>query len=306
MSKNNYTDRIDKVINYIENNLSEKITLDSMAEISHFSKYHFSRVFTSLVGVTPIAYLTKERLKKSISLLVNSNTSILEISTLCGFESISNFNVVFKKQFNKSPSKVRKDVGNNSNILTILSNKQRDSGNPPRYDESVNNNFLRRIWQMNISIKVLPDYEVAFVRHIGSYLDTSKAWESIGAWAWKNGFLPPEQYFIGISLDDPNSTEENECRYDACVTIPQSFKIENHSGVQFRILPGGLYGLYSFYDTIDKLAIAYQSIFGQWLPNSEYDPDERHCLEFCMNNPLEDQERKAKVDLYIPIKPRTS
>lgn len=165
---------------------------------------------------------------------------------------------------------------------------------------------LFSIWKMNISIKELPDYEVAFVRHFGSYLDTFKAWESLGVWAGKNGLFPPEQYFIGISLDDPNSTEETECRYDACVTIPQAFKKENHSEVQFRILPGGLYGLYNFYDTIDKLAIAYQSIFGQWLPNSEYDPDERNCLEFCMNNPYDDPEGKAKVDLYIPIKPRTS
>ncbi|MFB9274463.1 GyrI-like domain-containing protein [Cohnella cellulosilytica] len=107
-----------------------------------------------------------------------------------------------------------------------------------------------------------------------------------------------------MSLDDPNTTEEHECRYDACVTLPQSFIKENESEVQFRKLPGGLYGLYHFYDTIDKLGIAYQSIFGQWLPHSEFDPDERECLEFCMNNPFEDPEGKAKVDLYIPIRVR--
>lgn len=70
------------------------------------------------------------------------------------------------------------------------------------------------------------------------------------------------------------------------------------------MLPGGLYGLYQFYDTIDKLGIAYQSIFAQWLPKSEYDPDERDYLEFCMNNPFEDPDGKAKVDLYIPLKTR--
>lgn len=75
-------------------------------------------------------------------------------------------------------------------------------------------------------------------------------------------------------------------------------------GIQFITLAGGLYGLYSFYDTIDKLGFAYQSIFSKWLPYSEYDPDERECLEFCMNNPIEDPEGKAKVDLYIPIRAR--
>ncbi|MCF2946069.1 AraC family transcriptional regulator [Paenibacillus tarimensis] len=110
--------------------------------------------------------------------------------------------------------------------------------------------------------------------------------------------------YIGISLDDPSVTEEYACRYDACVTIPPDAREEGGSEVEFRTLPGGLYGLYSFYDTIDKLAIAYQSIYGQWLPNSIYEPDDRHCLEFCMNNPAEDPEGKAKIDLYIPLVPR--
>lgn len=60
--------------------------------------------------------------------------------------------------------------------------------------------------------------------------------------------------------------------------------------------------MYPFYDTIEKFAIAYQVVYGQWMPGSEYDPDDKPCLEFCMNNPFEDPDGKAKVNLYIPIK----
>ncbi|QJD83258.1 AraC family transcriptional regulator [Cohnella herbarum] len=304
MNKSNYVDRINNVFVLIENKLNDKLTLDSMAEAAHFSKYHFSRVFTAMVGMTPLAYLTKARLDKSIHYLADAQKTILEISILCGFESASNFNAAFKKQFNKTPSEVRKNLNKDSNISLFLGNMQEDESNSSRYDESIKNNFLRRIWQMNVSIKELPEYEIAFVRHIGSYLDTYKAWQKLGEWTSKHLLYPPEQYFIGISLDNPNVTEENECRYDACVTLPYSFIKDNNSDVQIRKLPGGLYGLYNFYDTIDKLGIVYQSIFGQWLPNSEFDPDDRDCLEFCMNNPFEDPEGKAKVDLYIPIKAR--
>lgn len=157
---------------------------------------------------------------------------------------------------------------------------------------------------MNVTIKELPSFEVAYVRHVGSYLETYKAWGKLGEWAGKNGLFPPEQTFIGISLDDPSVTEEIACRYDACVTIPVEFNKEAHSDVGFARLPGGLYGMYHFYDTVDKFAITYQSIFGQWLPNSEYEPDDRYCLEYCMNNPSEDPEGKAKIDLYVPIKKR--
>ena len=159
---------------------------------------------------------------------------------------------------------------------------------------------------MNISIRELPDLEVAFVRHVGSYLDTQRAWDKLGEWANKNNLFPPEHSFIGISLDDPNSTDEYACRYDACVTIHPDFKSRSDPEILFKSISGGLYGLYQFYDTIDKFAIAYQIVYGQWLPNSDYVPDDKPCLEFSMNNPSNDPERKAKIDLYIPIKKRTN
>ncbi|MFC7750224.1 GyrI-like domain-containing protein [Paenibacillus thermoaerophilus] len=157
---------------------------------------------------------------------------------------------------------------------------------------------------MNVSVKELPEYEVAYVRHVGSYMDTHQAWAKLEIWAKENGLSPANAYFIGISLDDPNTVEECACRYDACVTIPEGFPRENHGEIRFRKLPGGWFALYRFYDTVDKLAIAYQSLFGQWLPNSGYDADDRPCLEFCMNDPANDAEGKCKVDLYIPIKRR--
>lgn len=154
---------------------------------------------------------------------------------------------------------------------------------------------------MNIEVKELPGYQVAFVRHVGSYLETSKAWDTLRQWTINN-HLSPAEYYIGISLDDPGVTDEYACRYDACITIPDGFAKEYDANIAYQALPGGLYALYKFYDTIDKLAIAYQSVYGQWLPNSNYEPDDRHALEFCMNDPYTDPEGKANVHLYIPVK----
>lgn len=92
---------------------------------------------------------------------------------------------------------------------------------------------------MNVMMKELPAFEVAYVRHVGSYLETYKAWAKLGEWAGQNGLFPPEQAFIGISLDDPAATEEFACRYDACVTVPDSLNREDAPPeVQFRTLPG--------------------------------------------------------------------
>ncbi|WP_019639817.1 AraC family transcriptional regulator [Paenibacillus fonticola] len=302
---NDYKERIDRVVKYIEDNSNQKLNLDILAGVSNFSKYHFTRIFTSIVGVTPVAFVNRERLQKAVYLLVETNKTILEISNQCGFESVSTFNALFKKHYSKTPSDVRNNLRKNSNFSLHLSNKQEELFSLQDYNRKKENGLLKRAWENMITIKQLPEHEVAYVRHVGSYLDTHVAWDKLGRWASQQGLTSENQHFIGISLDDGNLVDEFACRYDACVTLPSGFDRQEHKmHVEFKTLPGGMYALYSYYDTIDRFVLTYQNVFGLWLPNSEYDADDRSCLEFCLNDPAKDQEGKCKVDLYIPIKKR--
>lgn len=304
---NDYMERIHNVTAYINEHLSEKLTLDKLAAVSNFSKFHFSRIFSAVVGISPAAYIVNQRVHRAVTYLQETDKPVVEVSLLCGFESVSHFNATFKKHVNMTPSELRKESGTKvSKISQYKSNIAKEQHHSSRYDQKESNHFLRRIWKMNITITELPAFEVAYVRHVGSYLETYHAWQQLGQWAHEQKLYPPEQCFIGISLDDPAVVEEEACRYDACVTLPAEFnkRAAADASVQFKQLSAGLYGKYCFYDTLDKFALAYHSLFGQWLPSSEYEPDDRDCLEFCMNDPASDPEGKARIDLYIPIKPR--
>ncbi|GKS13051.1 AraC family transcriptional regulator [Paenibacillus chitinolyticus] len=303
--KHEYADRIGKVIAYIEENSSRKLDLDALAGVSNFSKYHFSRIFAVVTGVTPAVYVTRKRLENAVRLLKDTDRTVLDIAHSCGFESLSTFNGVFKRRHGKSPSELRREL-QDRNFSLGDRKKREEPSSSHEYDESAGNgnHFLRRIWSMNVTLKELPDLEVAFVRHTGSYLETGRAWETLGSWAGRNGLTPERQQFIGISLDDPSLVDEFACRYDACVTLPPGFEREGHTGVSFKKLEGGSYGRYAFYDTVDKLALAYANLYGNWLPRSGYEADDRYALEFCMNDPFRDPEGKAKVDLYIPVRPK--
>ncbi|MNB76888.1 Regulatory protein SoxS [compost metagenome] len=299
---NDYKQRIGAVLQFIEEHIGEDIRLDTLAEVSNFSKYHFSRVFSAIIHKSPVNYLTERRLHHAAAYLTATDKTMLDISALCGFNSLSSFNAAFKKAYNTTPSAMRKSLLNPSNIPSVTGNKPEELSPSKDYDlKSTSNNFLRRVWGMNIELKELPGYKVAYVRHAGSYLDTYKVWETLGTWVRSSG-LPATETYIGISLDDPGVTDESSCRYDACITVPEGFTASDDAGIAFRYLPGGTYALYKFYDTIDKLAIAYQSVYGGWLPSSGYEPDDRDALEFCMNDPYSDPEGMAKVDLYVPIK----
>ena len=67
---NKYKIRIDQVIQYIESNLSNKISLTEVANVSHFSAYHFHRIFTGIIGETVNDYIVRRRLERAINLLI--------------------------------------------------------------------------------------------------------------------------------------------------------------------------------------------------------------------------------------------
>lgn len=302
---------IKRVLDYISENSGEKLNLERLAAVSGFSKYHFSRIFTAAVGMTPVAYVNRVRLQKAAGLLAQTDISILTLAGECGFESVSTFNALFKKHFGRTPFEVRKSrgqgaaEGDNRNFSEVLRNQAGEQGLPGGYNGGSTNHLLKRAWDRMITIRELPDYEVASVRHVGSYLDTGEAWDKLGRWAAEQGLTPGQCHFIGVSLDDGNFTEELACRYDACVSLPLGFERDGHEGVvEFQTLPGGLFATYSFYDTIDQFVLAYQHVYGLWLPNSDYVADDRPCLELCLNNPALDEAGKARIDLCVPIKAR--
>lgn len=306
-----HNEAVKRVLDHISENSGEKLNLEQLAAVSGFSKYHFSRIFTAAVGMTPVAYVNRIRLQRAAELLVRTDHSILALAGECGFESVSTFNSLFKKHFGRTPFEVRKSrwqgaaSGEDRNFSEVLRNQTGERVLPGGYNGDSTNSLLKRAWDRMITIRELPNYEVASVRHVGSYLDTGRAWDKLGHWAARQGLAPGQVQFIGVSLDDGNFTEELACRYDACVSLPPGFEREGHSGeVAFQMLPGGLFATYSFYDTIDQFVLAYQHVYGLWLPNSDYAADDRPCLELCLNNPALDEAGKARIDLCIPIKAR--
>lgn len=100
---------IDAVLEYINENYKEQISVDDMTERIHMSKYHFIRVFRRVMGVTPYSYLTNHRINRSKELLRSTQLSIAEISEECGFLDPGNFIAQFKKRTGMRPMQYRRD-----------------------------------------------------------------------------------------------------------------------------------------------------------------------------------------------------
>lgn len=102
-------ERITRILNYIEHNYGEPLSLTDMANKEFLSPSYFSRYFKQFVGVNFSKYLTSVRLKHSKEDLVHSSESIFQIASRNGFTTAKQFALAFKTTYNQTPASYRKE-----------------------------------------------------------------------------------------------------------------------------------------------------------------------------------------------------
>lgn len=102
---------VERVINSMYENLGEPITIDDMARTAMFSKFHFSRVFQRVTGISPGRFLSAVRLQEAKQLLVSTSLTIAEISHRVGYNSIGTFSSRFRSSVGLSPTEYRQRGG---------------------------------------------------------------------------------------------------------------------------------------------------------------------------------------------------
>lgn len=116
---NIHHDYIEKLLyacNYIASHYNEDLSLEEVASVVGFSKFHFSRLFKKFTNTTFYNYLIAQRIYKAELMLANSDTKILDIAMSTGFNSISTFNRIFKSIKGCSPTDFRKSMNSNKHI----------------------------------------------------------------------------------------------------------------------------------------------------------------------------------------------
>lgn len=101
--------RVLKVKNYIAKNYTEEIRLNTLADIAGMSPSAFSRFFKLRTGRNLSEYIIEQRLGYASRMLVDTSNSVAEICYACGFNNLSNFNRIFKKKKNCSPTEFREN-----------------------------------------------------------------------------------------------------------------------------------------------------------------------------------------------------
>jgi AraC family transcriptional regulator len=99
-----------RVMDFIEEHLSEDVSLDVLADPVRLSPYHFLRSFKQSFGEPPYRYWTGRRTERAKALLANPRTSVTEIALDVGFHGTSAFSTTFHRVTGQTPTDHRRDL----------------------------------------------------------------------------------------------------------------------------------------------------------------------------------------------------
>lgn len=101
---------VQKVLDYIEENIKNEINIGKIAKSVGYSKFHLNRIFSECTGITIYKYLQSRRLTIAAEKLIKTNESITQIAYEAGYDSQQAFSFAFKQLY-VHPPKIYRSIG---------------------------------------------------------------------------------------------------------------------------------------------------------------------------------------------------
>jgi len=294
-----YQVRIDRVLQYIEANLTNQISLTEVANVSYFSPYHLHRIFSAIMGETVNDYIVRRRLEKAVNILIfKTQLPITQVALDCGFSSSANFSKAVKLYFGFSPTEIRNpDKIKDSKIGKIYSKYGKVFCPADLYPSRITNEVTKspnlEDTNMKVEVRDFDSRRVCILASKRGYEPESiyTAWDKLIDWAASNGITQDAQQRFAFAYDNPTITPADKCRYDAAIVIGSN--IEVNPPFTTSEIPKGKYAVLYFKGIPEDTIKAQLGLYSDWLPNSGFEPDNFPMLEHYLND--------ARVDGYVEM-----
>ncbi|MBD2768648.1 AraC family transcriptional regulator [Hymenobacter sp. BT664] len=275
-----------RAIQFIERNLDKKILLKDIAQEAFLSEYHFHRIFKSLTGETVKEFSLRLKIERAAIRLKHSKDTIGQIASENGYENHETFTRSFKKYFQLTPQEYR------DSIQQITIRKQTDY----RSKEI----SLEKLQIIEPTVKHLPDLHLAYIRHTGSYENVASSFQRLMVWAATQLILKLKPTTIGIVHDNPDLTDEEKTRFDACVVLNKEIKPKGEIG--FKKIEGGKFAVFRHKGNYDNFYTIYDYIYNVCLFDKGWELADKPALEWYIKSPPFTKPENYITDFCIPIK----
>ncbi len=307
MTLERYRDRVALALRFIEENLDQSLCLDDIAASSHFSPFHFHRIFQSIMGESVNDYVVRRRMETAVHLLVYERTlRVTDVAVAVGYSSTANFSKAFRAYFGVSPSQIRNPTGSTISKIGKLSRKYGKTFDPcelyPRLvpDGRHNDSINEEDRKMHVDVIEREEAAICFLNSPQGYLPESihQTWKKLIEWGTSAGIPADEQQYFALCHSNPAVTPVEKCRYEASLVIPPDVQVNAPFGRSS--IPAGKYARVYYKGAAEDTSQAHLTIFNTWLPESGFEPDDYPSMEHYLNDVNKDG--FVEMEVYLKLK----
>lgn len=286
----NYRERLYQLLDYIDSNLDDDLTVEKLSSIACLSKHHFHRQFSSLFGITAFVYIRQARMKRaSYQLAFKKDMKIIDIAFANNYESSEAFSRAFSLAVGLSPSQFREQP--DWKIWETAEEKLKRVRN--QRIKSIESDRLVEI----VSFK---EVSVAAITHVGALYLIGNTIKVFNDWCGQNNIAIEEERLFNIVYDDPETTEPDKYTCEICVSTELDIA-ENKYGVVGKVIPSGKYAVIRHIGPDQSINQSISYLYAYWLEESDEElrdsPIFFERISIFPNVP----EAQVTTDIYLPL-----
>ena len=281
-----WIESIGEVINYIEENLTKEIEMDTIAKRVYISPVYFQKGFTMLCGLTLGEYIRRRRLTLAGSELVSTDKKIIDIALEYGYDSPDSFTKAFLRFHGVTPTAVRKDGAMIKSFVPLKIKLSLEGG-----------------YVMDYKIIEKDSFTVMGISKVFSYDNATTEIPQFWTEHYQTGKEKDVCGMYGVCLDENMGVAEFEYmiadNYNPALEIPE--------GCITKIIPKHTWAVFSCKGSMPhSLQEVNGKIFSEWLPNcKDYEIAAGYNIEMytdIKNYPKGNQDENYYSEIWIPVK----
>ena len=281
MRAEQYLRHLDVVTDYIYAHLDEDLSLETLAHVSGFSRYHWHRIYRAVRGETTAQTVRRLRLERAAAMLTETSWPVERIAWKAGFSGTEVFSRAFLRSYRTTPGRFR--IG----------------GRPTSIDSSVTScgsgstSSVREAPGWAVRVETRRGYRLAVSEHRGSYMDIGRAFSRV------RDRVDSGSLMVAIYEDDPDAVPPADLRSAAGTVVDPGMKIPHD--LAERMVPAGRYAIMRYIGPYSSMHAAYLWLYGQWLPSSGEEPRDHPIIEEYLTDPAITPPVDAVTDILLPL-----
>ncbi len=271
--------RMLRVIDHIHDNPAGDLSLDALADVAAFSRFHWHRVYRAVTGETAAQTVRRMRLHKAAIALAQGTDPVQRIAVQVGYADVSTLTRAFSDAYGMPPQAFR-----NRGELRPFPAHQPPKG-PLMYPVTIRTDATRRL---------------AAVPHKGAYHEINRAFEKLFATIAARGMMRVTNLMVGVYYDDPAATPAPDLRSHAGTIVGDDVALA--APLEEVRLPAGRHAVLTYTGPYAGLPAAYDQLYGIWLPQSGEAPADTPPFEVYLNSPMDVPPEKLVTEICMPLK----